>query len=424
MTKCHRHLSDGVPKNRLAEKGFPFPLLLRTDQEMKMSENQVYGCTYEAHYHTHRVRSNAIYLLLLFFLGSVILALPWTYAEVGVRSTGMIRNEAAPLEIYPPVSGQIETLHLRVGSPVEAGDTVATLHSEPIRSELLHIRRQIGRTGRELQDLQLLSRFDTLTVKSTRTLPLPDLKTERYRRSLEEFLEKLNLSAEEIHQTGKLHERNSRLHHLDLISQQELEESGSALDRANRRYRLLIREQISRWNLELSEARMQLEELEEREVQLSNRLDAHIIRSPVKGVVEKMRELRPGSYLGNDRPLAVIIPGSELLAELWVRPADIGKIRQGMPVRLQIDTYPHTEWGLATGEVREISEDIEWVDNLPVYRVRCSLNRTWLELPGGYRGSFRNGMTLQAHFILARRSLLQLLFDRAGEWFHPVWNQA
>jgi HlyD family secretion protein len=55
-----------------------------------------------------------------------------------------------------------------------------------------------------------------------------------------------------------------------------------------------------------------------------------------------------------------------------------------------------------------------------VFKVRCELAQRELVLPSGVRGTLRKGMTLQARFLVARRSLLQLLRDDLSSWLDPV----
>jgi membrane fusion protein, peptide pheromone/bacteriocin exporter len=93
-----------------------------------------------------------------------------------------------------------------------------------------------------------------------------------------------------------------------------------------------------------------------------------------------------------------------------------------MPVKLQIDAFNQNDWGTLDGTIIDISGDILMVDQSPVYRVLCSLSKSYLTLSNGYRGELKKGMSLQARFILTERSLFQLLFDNIDDWLNPFWN--
>jgi hypothetical protein len=51
--------------------------------------------------------------------------------------------------------------------------------------------------------------------------------------------------------------------------------------------------------------------------------------------------------------------------------------------------------------------------------VRCKLDDNKLELKNGYVGYLKKGMGLQANFYVTRRTLFQLLYDKADDWLNP-----
>jgi HlyD family secretion protein len=58
----------------------------------------------------------------------------------------------------------------------------------------------------------------------------------------------------------------------------------------------------------------------------------------------------------------------------------------------------------------------------PYFKVRCRLNKTWLQLRNGYTGQLKKGMTIQARFTIARRTIFQLLYDKTSDWLNPNSN--
>jgi membrane fusion protein, peptide pheromone/bacteriocin exporter len=45
-----------------------------------------------------------------------------------------------------------------------------------------------------------------------------------------------------------------------------------------------------------------------------------------------------------------------------------------------------------------------------------------LVLPNGVRGELKQGLTLTARYVVARRSLLQILYEDASAWLNPQEN--
>jgi HlyD family secretion protein len=90
-----------------------------------------------------------------------------------------------------------------------------------------------------------------------------------------------------------------------------------------------------------------------------------------------------------------------------------------MPVRMLVDAFQYTEWGVVTGSVRAVSSDVVQMDGRPMFKVTCSLAQRRLSLRTGVEGELKKGMTLQAHFVVATRSLAQLLSDNVSDWLDP-----
>jgi len=120
-----------------------------------------------------------------------------------------------------------------------------------------------------------------------------------------------------------------------------------------------------------------------------------------------------------NQDLAQISPNSDLVAEVYVSPNDIGLLHEGMDVHMQISAFDYNQWGLVQGKVKEISKDIQQRNNQPVFEIRCSLNRDHMSLKNGCPGKLKKGMTLQARFSIVERSLWQLLYDKVDDWMNP-----
>ena len=102
-------------------------------------------------------------------------------------------------------------------------------------------------------------------------------------------------------------------------------------------------------------------------------------------------------------------------------------IRVGQPARLQIDAFSYTQWGTLDGIVDSISGDMlpsnanspRGNSNGVNFKVVVRPQRTTLHLTNGLSGELRKGMTLSARYIVARRSLLQVLYEDVSGWLDP-----
>lgn len=74
---------------------------------------------------------------------------------------------------------------------------------------------------------------------------------------------------------------------------------------------------------------------------------------------------------------------------------------------------------MATGHIIDIGRDIEFIENTSVFKVQCHINEKALTLKNGFEGKIKKGMTLNAQFKLAERTLFDLLYDKVDDWVNP-----
>jgi len=374
--------------------------------------------TAEANFVRHSLKTRVIYLGVLGLTAGALLVLPLIHVEVGVRSHGMMRPGVERIPVHVPVNGIVERLMISENARVDSGGVMITLNTEIVEESLRVAADQSKRTAQSLRDLMLLTGSepdDGVTAMEIQSI--------HYRQDLREFQLQIMRAEQDLERAERALDRNRTLYNRQLISLVELEESQYERDQAAQALHLIREGQMQRWLLEQRD----LQELQERlqvEIRTLRRsLENHRILAPVRGTVHNLAGLQRGSHLFANQLIAEISPDTSLIAELYVNPEDIGLLRRGMPVRAQIDAYDHNYWGIVDGVVEEIPDDVTYIsESQPVFRVRCSLNRQFLELDSGHRGELMKGMTLQARLIVARRSLYQLLFDKIDDWLNPVWE--
>jgi HlyD family secretion protein len=125
--------------------------------------------------------------------------------------------------------------------------------------------------------------------------------------------------------------------------------------------------------------------------------------------------------------IGAVSPSDALLIETFVSPKDVGLLRLGQPARLQIDAYPYTQWGLLDATVMTLAADssgTNGANSTSGFKVTLQPTATTLYLPNGTAGPLRKGLTLSARFVVARRSLLQTLYEDVSAWLNPQEPQS
>lgn len=136
-----------------------------------------------------------------------------------------------------------------------------------------------------------------------------------------------------------------------------------------------------------------------------------------------IKNIKEGDFVFPNQKIAEISPDSTLMAVAYISPKDVGFIKPGQQVAFQVDAFNYNDWGLAKGKIAEIADDLSLVGEQQVaFRVICALDQTHLKLKNGYAGELRKGMTFNGRFLVARRSLFQLLYDKVDDWMNPAIN--
>ncbi|WP_261376392.1 HlyD family secretion protein [Gillisia sp. Hel_I_86] len=204
-----------------------------------------------------------------------------------------------------------------------------------------------------------------------------------------------------------------------VIAAAEFEPVKSEYDLSQSDIHSFKKQQNNRWQTELIKYQDELEELSSNKTQLIDNKSQFFITAPISGTLINTAQFGEGSFVSPGTLIAEISPNTDLIAECYVSPADIGLLKANQKVVFQIDAYNYNQWGFADGEILEISKDVELLENTPVFKVRCLINQDHLKLKNGVKGQIKKGMTLNARFLLTERSLFDLLYDNVDDWLNP-----
>jgi len=136
------------------------------------------------------------------------------------------------------------------------------------------------------------------------------------------------------------------------------------------------------------------------------------LRSPVDGVVQQLAVHTVGGVVQPAEPLMIIVPsGSEVAVEAQILNKDIGFVREGQKVRVKLEAFPFTDYGLIEGVVETISRDAIQDEKIGlVYATRIRLERNYISI-GGRRQLIGPGMAVQAEVKTGERRIIQYLLS-------------
>lgn len=357
------------------------------------------------------VKSKAIYSLILILVIGGFLSMPFIQIPIYSSARGFIKPNIERLSITSINPGKVIFSNMQDNRMVLQGDTLILLETAVLdkRIELNEVKIEI--VQKEINDLEYLISNKNLKIKT--------LKTPKYQKQLIEYQSTLTEHYTRIKKLKEDFKRNRKLLNKGVIAQVEFDEIKLKYDLAENSLYQLMKRQVSIWQTSLSESINLLSELDSNTEQVLGDKKSYVLKAPMKGVLINTQSLHKGGFVNAGVVLGEITPDTELIAECYVSTSDIGLIDKNKEVKFQIDAFNYNQWGFAYGEITKIADDVEIIENRPVYKIQCKLKTKTLNLKNGYKGEIGKGMTLNARFQLTERTLYQLLYDKMDDWLNP-----
>jgi HlyD family secretion protein len=362
----------------------------------------------------HASSGKGLYLTVIGLVIAAIVSMPFIQVPVVVQSDGIVRPSVERQEARAAESGIVAAMYVVNGAHVDAGDTLLTLEVEGVRARLALLDSLAHAQADDLADLAaLLAASDTTFGDATVRSPHRRQQLIEHATVEVDLLALATLARREADRARALLSRGFATAE-DVDHYEAEERSAVAAVRAHRE------QTRTRWSDDYTRITAESRRLDSERSSLLETLSRYAVVAPVTGTVELTTLLSRGSVLQRGETVAIISPNTELIAEAWLTPRDIGLIHAGTPARLMIDAFNYRNWGVVDAVVSDIADDASLESDGPRFRVRSRLTRTELRLPGGHRASIRKGMTFRARFVIAQRSLMQLVIDDIDDWLNPA----
>ena len=346
---------------------------------------------------------------------------------------GWVTPDAGMIRLSARQGGTVEVIHVREGDAVRTGQPIATLRLsselsggdayEALRKALAAQTAAAGSRAAAAREVlvaehrQLVERRAALgreLIEARRRLTLQQQRVE---------LAKIETDrAETIASKGFLPRRELDARRSSALAEdQALSELNAAA--------LSVQREIGEVSARLeaipidiqaavAEAEAVTAELDQQRTETESQA-SYVVVAAVSGRVAALPVQR-GQTVAPNTSIAVLTPeGSTLEAELYAPSRAAGFIREGQPVRLMYQAFPHQKFGAGAGVVDSVSMTVLAPAEVsipglqfqePMFRVRVQLARDSVSAYGETL-PLQPGMLLSADVVIDRRSLLEWLLD-------------
>jgi membrane fusion protein, peptide pheromone/bacteriocin exporter len=373
---------------------------------MRFSQDPIH--TLENLIYKNKTKSISIYLVIVLALVVFISSLPLIKIDISSQSRGIIRSTTDNVPLTCLVNGKVIYVNLKNNRLVQKGDTLVQLTQESLNTE--------KSTNESLaNDLQnRISDLARIVSSSNTVFTTPELQQE-----WNSYNSKKNELESKIAQTKIVYDRYKHLFDKGIIARAEFEKYSFDYTYSEQSLSSLIKSQKSVWQNQKRDLENQLKNLKGTLNKIDVESKNYVITAPISGTLENFSGIQVGSFLNAAQPIATISATDQLIVESSVSPNDIGLIHKNQKVKFQIDAFNYNQWGLLEGNVIDIDHNITIQGEQAFFKVRSVLNKTELQLKSGYKTKVSKGMTLTTRYILTRRSLFDLLFDKLNDWLNP-----
>jgi len=338
--------------------------------------------------------------------------------DVNVQSRGVITTKEKTTIITIPVYGKIQSIRIAENLYVTKGDTLMVIDPTEVQQNMALATDQIETLTSFINDLQKLTCLSKLQLLLSISTVTP-----KYKQELQKYVSDLQFQKSEIDILNKEYVRQKQLYENKVIALADYEQATYKYESASLKYTQLQTSQLAAWQSELADDKSQLVTLNKSRIDQGKELQKYFIVASTSGHIQNLSGVERGSIVFPNQEVATLSPNAELIAETYVSTSDIGMINPHQTVKLRIDTYDANTWGFVQGNVLGIANDITTSNNQSQgFRVICALNSKTLQYQNK-RVTVKKGMSFTANFVLMKRTLAQLLYDKVSDWLNPNINK-
>jgi multidrug resistance efflux pump len=356
----------------------------------------------------NKTKSISIYSVLVLALIVGLFLLPVIKVDISSQSRGIIRSKTDNVPITTIVSGRITWLSLRNNVVVKKGDTLIKMAKDGLTTEKA-TQGELSNTIVELQE-------DVTAILSGKTA---NLKTTAAREDFYKYKAQKNELQSKVSQAQINYNRNKILFNKGIIASAEYEKFQYELQFARQALQSFVSQQKASWETQKRELEERVKNIDGTVAKIKVEENNYVVLAPISGTIENFSGVQVGSFINASQPIATISATDNLIVESTVSPNDIGLIKKNQKVKFQIDAFNYNQWGLLDGKVIDIDRNITIQGEQAFFKVRCKLNSIEMKLQSGYKTKVSKGMTLTSRYIITRRSLFDLLFDKMDDWLNP-----
>jgi HlyD family secretion protein len=340
-----------------------------------------------------------LYILILL---SAAFGIWISVAKIGqvVPAQGKLVPAGEAHQVQAPVPGVISEVLVHNGDLVKKDQVLLRMNQEVAQAEMEGLDKQRKAIEQDLNSLeQKKSQRDILQQQIPHAADLVRIKKEAY--------DHYNQVIGGVVSQVEILDRKAEW----VNAQRNLDQLQSDFARVSAEY-----------NQQANDINRRLAEVDSSRAASQKKLFYHEVRAPLDGVIFDMKQKGPGTVVAEKDKLLDIIPGENLVAEVFLTNKDIGFIHEGLPAIVRLDTFPFREFGEIKGSLIYLAADALPPNEeykYPRFPAKIRLDRQFLT-HNGTKLPLKSGMAATVNIQVRSRTLLSILTDEFSKPFDSL----
>ena len=342
-----------------------------------------------------------IFLYILVFL-SAAFGIWISVASIGqvVPAQGKLVPAGNAHEVQAPVQGVISEVLVKNGDSIRKGQTLMRMNQDVAQAEMEGLEKQRAAI---IQDLSALEQKKAQKFGLEQQIPGASNLVQIKKEAFDHYSQVAGGVVSQVEILDRKAEWVNAQRNLDQLKS-DFARVSSELDQQEH--------EITR----------RLAEIDSNRAASQAKLGYHEIKAPMDGVIFDLSKKSPGTVVTPKDKLFDIIPGEDLVAEVFLTNKDIGFIHEGLPAVVRLDTFPFREYGEVKGTLSYLAADALPPNEefkYPRFPAKIKIDRQFLT-HNGEKLPLKSGMAVTVNIQVRSRTLLSILTDEFSKPFDSL----
>ena len=354
---------------------------------------------------------NAIYTFIITVCAVILAILIWAIfspMDDVVKATVLLRPSQAVSSVKFVTSGELSVKNFENDNFVKSGDLLFSLDTTVFESELEAYQTELKKCEDEIFIYKTLLQ----TIKTNEYPALQETEN-AYLKSAAYLLEKERY--ETILKDAKIKLKREEEAPEMLKVMQVIEDLQNELKQTELSYKTWLHTQFINANDTLKQLQTSKRTIETNITELKRAIKNSTIYAPISGRITETKKVNQGDYILAGEEIIKIVPedNQALIAELYVDPSYVARIKVGNGVKIKFPGLPPSRYGQIETEVSLVPPDVSLSpDGQPIFIVEAKIKDPYLKTKTGQTARLIPGITAEGRIITERSTVMQMVLRK------------